>query len=354
MGAPGFTLVELLVALGLTAVLLAGMAQVLGGSLSAFHRTHEGLAAQRALRWSLEILADDLQLMGHLMPLPGRTPPLAAPGEPGQGGLLLRPDQPIRGAPGAVADELSFVLDLPLPGTARLLEAIPGPDPGPNPGPEPEPGAGQGLSPPGPPPDSLNLRLDCPVALLPGDLALVEGVALDAVPVAAAAHLGPRASARLSLRDPAFSCAHPAGARVTFLRPLRVVRYALVRLEGAQPSLVRFETPLAADGAEPPWPRLLGTGAAQVVADRVTGLRVDFAPDPTGPGVRGRDGPATAANLVAALGVKAQDPLWFRQCPGILTVALVTCGPARPGVPPQTRTLTLKVVPRNFGLEAPP
>ena len=178
----------------------------------------------------------------------------------------------------------------------------------------------------------------------------------------------------------AFAFGHAAGARIGFVRPLRVVRYALVYLPqgigaGAAelaPCLVRFETPLPLDGALPDWGRLLAVpatlpGSVRVVAEQVTGLQVDLSLGTGFPGIRGKDPAATAANLGAALGalggaVDPADPLWFRKCAALVKVSLETRSPVARETAAgagqtrghQLKRQTLLLTPRNFGLEHGP
>ena len=240
-GRSGFSLVELLVALAFLGVLLGGMVRVLLASLGSWTRVNASLAADRSLRWALDALAEDLRMLGCLMPPPELRPPegadSAGPALPGT----------FRSLPGPVTDELSFVLDAPWPAGA-------------------------------------------------------DGPGLLAV------------------------------------RPLRVVRYAVVprvldeperglRAEPV-PCLVRFETAWRADQAAPRWAGLLAKpptldGSWRVVAEHVTGFRVDLGP---GEGLRA--------------------PFGSRTPPALVRVALEIRGPAPGGA---LHRRTLQIAPRNVG-----
>jgi hypothetical protein len=162
---------------------------------------------------------------------------------------------------------------------------------------------------------------------------------------------------------------------------LRVVRYAVVGLrlpdgDGLSPCLVRFETACPAGLAVPDWAALLArspaAGGWQVVAEQVTGFRVDCTLDGQFPGIRGADYPATFARLEAAVrgreggagAARPLDPFWFRRHPVLVSILLETRSPvARDGYAPAGaarsrcclgRRQRLLVSPRNFGLEPGP
>jgi hypothetical protein len=352
----GFSLVELVVALLFMGLLLSGMVRVYLASLHGWSQVNDGLAAQRALRWSMDRIAEDVQMMGHLFPPPElRALDVAASTDPAvQSGFMLVPGQP----GGRTADELSFVMDAPVPVRAVLGEAIPGT------------GAGAG---------TLLVRPASNVRLRAGDLLLVAGDRFESARVERPAELAAgRAGPVAVVRDhddggAAFESAHPAGALVQVVRPLRVVRYAVVSMAlepgGRTPCLVRFETAYPRDRAMPRWAGMLKRGQAsgrgyELVAENVTGFRVDFSPDRRFPGIRGADYAATVRNLEArirALGgpegaaTQRTDPFWFRNHGGILEVRIETRSPvpveaqllARRSV---TRSQTLRITPRNFGL----
>ncbi len=256
----GASLLELMVALCFTGMLLAGMVRVYLAALDGWVRVNEGLAAQRALGWAMARIQEDLQMAGHLFPpAPWRAP------MPGAEALL----------PGQAEDELCMVMDAPLPVRAELGAAIPAP---PAPAEEVPAAAGPVL-----------VRPDRPVSLAAGDLLLVEGEWFECVRLGHPAELGgrrvqPLRVVRADGRSGApFAFAHPAGAPVQVVRPLRRVRYAVVpsaRTVGRHtrdpgepaPCLVRFESSM---GDEP-------KGPGEVVAENVDRFRVDGLPGSRG------------------------------------------------------------------------
>jgi type II secretory pathway pseudopilin PulG len=330
-GPIGFSLLELLVALLFMGLLLGGMIQVWRAGLGGWTRVNEALTARRALRWSLDRMAEDLRMMGCLFPPPELRVLDVAP----ESGFRLVPGR-IGGQP---ADELSWVTDVPLPGEAELDWAIaPGLD-------------GEA---------TLRLRAARAMDLETGDLLLVAGDRFEFARVAGPARLSAgRGGAVRVVRaggGAAFSHPHGAGALVQAVRPLRAVRYAVVlktldlgpRSRGAVPCLVRFETAGSSDGTAPSW----RDADQEVLAQHVASFRVDFSPDLRFPGIRGADQAATLGNLAARVrapdgGAGAADPFWFRKAGGLVEVRLAIRGPV-----PQRfleRRQRLVVAPRNFG-----
>lgn len=352
-GPSGFSLPELLVALLFMGLLLGGMVRVWRAGLGGWTRVNEALTARRALRWSLERMAEDLRMLGCLFPPPElRGLDLAGGAEPApRSGFRLVPGR-LDGQP---ADELSWVADGPVPGQAQLVRAI-------------APGLEGAVT--------VLVRPDRAMELAAGDLLLVAGDRFEFARVAAPARLTPgRAGAvpvvRAGGAGAAFGHPHGPGALVQAVRPLRAVRYAVVRMAldpGARargaatvPCLVRFETACRRDRAEPPWRE----ASQEVLAREVDSFRVDFSPDLRFPGIRGDDAASTLDNLAARLrssggGAGALEPFWFRRAGGLIEVRLAIRGPvarddyAPAGQPRARRCLVrrqrLVVAPRNFGL----
>lgn len=235
----GATLVELLVALALTAVVSAGAAAFMASGFRAIVRVGGALAAQRALRRAAADLEDDVREAGFFVP--------CRPA-PGGHGLVLRRDLPVRGVAGAAldTDELELRKDMVLPARARLAEGIPADDPA---------VAGRRLS----------LAVDSRVRLEAGDLIVAEDGRWEAWRIQAGAALAPGGSANLPVepleQGPARS--HEAGTPLALVRPDRLVRYRLEAGPGGRPALVR---------------RVSGEREARVVAERVEQFRVDLAP----------------------------------------------------------------------------
>jgi len=333
----GFSLVELLVAALLLGLLLAGMARVFLACLDGWGRVNRALAAQRALRWAVARISEDVQLMGLRLP----PPELRPPEPPGPGAVLLLPDRPIGSGAAGSADELSFLLDAPIPVPAVLAGAV----------------AGAGSE------AAVPVRCAAKVELAAGDLLLVLDGRFEWAEVRQPVRLAAGAAAPMvvsGLRRP-----HPAGTRLQLVRPLRVVRYALVQpapeagLEAPRPgqggpSLVRFEAPWR--GSMPRWAGLLGRqpgpgGGSEVVAEQVAGFRVDLSLDGRFPGIRGAGPRAPAGNLQAlrTLDPGPADPLWFRRHPAWLRLTLEVREADARG---RGHALTWDLAPRNFGLAA--
>jgi len=318
----GFSLLELAVALAFLGLLLAGMLRVCLAGLEGWSRVNRTLTAQRALRWSMDRLAEDLRMLGHLFPPLEQRPPAAGPSPPGAFMLV----------PGA-NDELSFLMDLPVPVPAVLDRALPGAEE-----------AIVRVRPAG------DLRLEA------GDLLLVAGARFEFARVAAPAELeagkaGPVAVARADgAQAPAFASPHPGGAPVQVVRPLRLVRYAVLplALEPAGgppvPCLVRFETAWPGDRPALPSAALLraprdsGTRHERLAED-VVRFRVDLAPGGRFPGLR--DGPEDPWPA---------DPSGSRRQRALVRVELAVAGPGAPGSRGPARSQTLLVAPRNLGL----
>ena len=320
---PGFSLLEWLVAAAILGVLMAGIGQVLAGSLQSFASVREGLETQRTLRWAIQELEGDLRAVGLRFPPPGLRglPVTPGPGPaqactlwPGQpltkwaGGALVpleAGDDPIE-PPGRTSDVLALVLDRPLPVGGVLAAPL------------------EAASPAG----GLSVRLDGPCALEAGDLLWVAGDWFDCTVVQAAATLAGRGPETIRV-EPGLAFAHAAGARVGLVRPLRMVRLAVVYLPlpGAArpvPCLVRFEAPYQAPDPTDPWAGLMeGAGTPEVLAERVTALRIERSPDPGG-------------------------SLGLRRGPALLRVQVET---RSPGPPVRHASLTWAFRLRNAGLD---
>jgi hypothetical protein len=371
--------VELLVALAVLAVLLAGLAGVLQASLLGFGAVREGLNAQRTLRWAARGLDGELDRIGFIFPPPWLRP-LPLPGADAselQSAFRLEPNRPLgriragrwvplrpgddpMAAPGRTSDWLSFVADRPLAG-GTLAAPVPGPVAG-----------GRAW---------LSLALDRSCALRAGDLLYLEGERFQCLRLLEPAELragvagtvvvgparagtdqagparvgpdqaGPARTGRALVR-PA-----PAGAWVGLVRPLRAVALTVVYLDlpaapGPVPCLVRLETDCRPDQTVPAWGEWLDDMA--ILAENVTGLRVDLSLDGRWPGIRGADAPETLDRLDRALragpvpAVNLADPLWFRQVPALLSLELEV---RSPGPPVRHDRLRWLHRPRAFGLE---
>ena len=135
----GHSLVELLVAMGLLAILAAGLLRLLAAFGATRARLEATLAVQRSLRLAAEMLTDDLQEAGFRVPCRAGDPLPA---------LALARDQripacrdpalaggPARDPPPRLGEVLTVVKDEVLPGALALASDLPargagGPAPG--------------------------------------------------------------------------------------------------------------------------------------------------------------------------------------------------------------------------------
>ena len=238
MTARGHTLVELLVALCLVALLTAGLLGLLGSVVGVLDRTRAALGAQRSLRRAQDQLQDDLLEAGFFLPC------RRAGAEP----RFL-----------AGAADLTLTKDEVLPEPALLATAVRVAAPG---LPQVVPAGERKLK------------------LLPGDLVVVEDGRWEGARVVDRVELLPGRPAQVRLASlegegaPAFRHDHEPGAPVTLARPRRV-HYRL-----AGPTLVRVETDPA--GAVD-WGELVRRGgpSVRIVAPGLTGFAVEL---PRGPG----------------------------------------------------------------------
>jgi type II secretory pathway pseudopilin PulG len=185
MNERGHSLVELAVALGLLALLMAGLLRWLGPAHGALARAGASLVAQRSLRRAQDALVEDVQNAGFAVPLPGRGP--QGPSlEAVEGSLVLRRDE--------VRSE-----------TACLREAT-----------------GDG--------PALLLAVRRSFSLEAGIWILVEDDAWEALPLAERANLDP--DRWNEVRTGRVPLSHGAGAAVGFLRPWGEVAYRLGRHRG--------------------------------------------------------------------------------------------------------------------------
>jgi type II secretory pathway pseudopilin PulG len=120
--ARGFSLVELLVALVFTSILMAGLASVFRGSMSAFVTTGEKLSSGRRNRMSVDMIYDDLNAAGMLLTsLAGYTGTSANPITLNtlNPAFRITPNAPYVGtdvaAPNNVTDQLDLYFDEALP-----------------------------------------------------------------------------------------------------------------------------------------------------------------------------------------------------------------------------------------------
>ncbi len=117
-GDPGFSLVELMVALLFTGLLMVGMAQVFKSSLATFYTSGEILSSARRNRASIDLLYDDLNSAGlYLTDL--AAPPIGFTAT--NPAFSITPNQPVAGAE---AGDPGFAADPGFPGTSNADQLL--------------------------------------------------------------------------------------------------------------------------------------------------------------------------------------------------------------------------------------
>jgi type II secretory pathway pseudopilin PulG len=402
-------MVELLVALTILGVLMGGMAKVFTASLSSFGRASEMISAQRALRTTVDMISDDIQMIGYAFPpMNMRGVTVAASNlTTVQSGLMLIPGQPIKKLSGTAfadrlatedpfepttktVDELSFVMDVPLTGACNLSFGTAIKSLTPTVTDNTIETSNPALS------NLVWVTADQATSLHAGDLLMVLDTHFEFAKVVADMSLPAKQATQVTVTpynnaasgSASFNFLHVGGAQVAFVRPLRVVRYAVVYLAledagnpdnpgGLVPCLVRFETGYPSTQATPNWAGLLTRpatleGTATIIAQNVTGFTVDLSFNGAFPGVRGATWATTVANINTAVNTiygkagaatNAMDPLWFRNYPATLSMQIETRNalPRTEYIDPTRsttlqrqflyRTQTLMLTPRNFGLD---
>ncbi|HEY3269797.1 MAG TPA: prepilin-type N-terminal cleavage/methylation domain-containing protein [Geothrix sp.] len=358
--AKGFSLVELLVALVFMGVLMTGMLRVFGSALNSFHGASEAMSANRAKRWALNQLVDDLQSAGYFFPI-RPVPNVSIDTTGGQNAMMIFPNQtvPVKSLDPATGqlttqtitfDEVQVVGDQPLPIQARLAAT---------------------------PTDIGTVTLN----VISGDLSQVRAgdylMMLDAafVVVQVASVSGQIVTLNTDpsvSQDPATglmtgvnaglnTLSHQSGADVFFVRPNQVVRYTILPLSldpgnaAAQvPCLVRDQTTYPPSGIRVTWPAStaspLPAGFTRtVIAENIAGnptaagatsfgLRVDLSVDSgtTWSRTGAADWPAIVTGLNTQLKTlyptqpanqsitNPSNPIWFRNVPAIFRMDLTT------------------------------
>jgi prepilin-type N-terminal cleavage/methylation domain-containing protein len=282
-GRRGFSLAEVLAALAILGLLMAGMVRVLASGLRSVQEMNAALGARRGLRWAMDHLAEDLKMAGYRFPFlefPGDSPPplpvaihASLPVRPLPGASAPRPDP---GGEGKPCDQLTLLMDQPLDGGLELAASC-----------------GEGMDGGRPGSGILHILSERTLELRPGDFLVFADGRLEWVRVARGASLARRRAGAVEvMEEGAFRFRHPAGAALLAIRPGRVVRYRVARVPrpgrpGGAPCLIRMEAPFsqelwdeAGEGASPgAW------GKARVLAEGVTGLQAEFLPGEPFPGM---------------------------------------------------------------------
>jgi prepilin-type N-terminal cleavage/methylation domain-containing protein len=340
----GFSIVELMVALLLSGILMAGMGKIFASSISSFHTTGELVGAQRRNRWILNEFGDDLRMAGHTDGLDSAKIP------------AILPEDPFVIIPGAVGgsdrDQIDFFMNQPLQelsvnataslaATSLSLVAIGG--------------------------DSLDIQV--------GDLLIIKDGLQAEYGYASA---GP-SSGLVTLMDEgtqqanaaiagymkygsvALQRQHLKGNPVTVLRPCQLVHYGVEdraldpSIPAAMiPCLVRKQA-VFGSGAQADWSKITG----EVVSENVSALRLDLSVDGGVNWERGASWAATVALANTRLNAANQidsKTFWFKRVPALLRIEIRSRTPlARteytnsPGATAfKERTQVLVIAPRNF------
>lgn len=338
----GFTLLELLVALAVTGILMAGMTRVFGSTIANLHASSDLGHTQRRTRWMLDRLSDDLKMAGHTDGLSVELTNLAEPA------LAITPG----GTPAQPQDAVQFLSNLPLQEGVLATATASG--------------------------DTTFTVLPLggnALTVQPGDWFFLKDGARSEVGFVESV-----AGTRVTMKDPAalqalpaarymdqgsgrFAFAHPATtATLTFLRPLLLTRYAIqgqvvdpADPKALVPCLVRQE--VGYDGTAVDWTKV----PAVIVASHAQSFRVDLSADAgrtwTRAGARSwADMSATANALLDSSQAIRDTDLWCKRLPVLIRVDLTarttqarTEFAARPtDAALALRQQTLVVAPRNF------
>lgn len=340
----GFSLVELMVALLLSGILMAGMGKIFASSVSSFHTTGEMVGAQRRNRWILNELGDDLRMAGHTDGIDSSKIP------------MILPEDPFVITPGAVGgsdrDQVEFFMNQPLQELTVASKAV-------------QFASALSLTSVGG--DSLDIKT--------GDLLIIKDGLQAEYGYASA---GP-SSGSVTLMDEvtqqgnaaiagymkfgsvALQRQHLQGNPVTVLRPCQLVHYGVEdrALDPSVPAatipcLVRKQA-VFGSGAQADWSKVTG----EVVSENVSALRLDLSVDGGVNWERGASWAATVALANTRLNVANQidsKTFWFKRVPALLRVEIRSRTPlARaeytntPGATAfKERTQVLVIAPRNF------
>lgn len=337
----GFSLIELLVALAVTGLLMAGMSKVFATSIANLHASRELTGAGRRNRWMMDRLSDDLKMAGHT---DGMAVALDALPEPG---FLVLPggteDQPL--------DTLQLFSNQPLI-EGELAEFV---APG---------GTTFKVNPDGA--NELHLQAGDWFFLKDGErseVGFVQDAGGNLVTMMGSSEAQALPAAQVMDQGAGLlTYGHSAGARVAFLRPLQFVRYSIRNLAvdpsdlgTLVPCLVRQEATYTGSAVD--WDKV----PAAIQSEQVHALRIDLSPDAgktwTRKGAESWDDIKSLANAMLDSGLAIDDSaLWFKRTAMLIRVDLTSrTATSRTEFAPKSgetayglRTQTLMVAPRNF------
>jgi len=369
----GFSLVELMVAMVLTGLLMAGMYQIFKANASQFVNAHETLGIQRNARWGLALLQDDVLQAGYLMPsrvvtelLGNAQPPIKI--ETTTTALKYK-DSKYGEIDAGAPDDIQIVMDIPLGADGAITAATQ---------------------------YGTELKVNIPAggeAVSVGDVAFVQDSIWEMFRIGGISNVGTLYTITIDTApdttlshafalNPMVVKPHRVGAPVAFYRPLQVVRYTLraVALDPSDasatvPCLIRESKALAAGAF----------GNTEVLLEGVTAFKLDWSLDGGKTWIRRANtlmDAQWAAIKAATNGVitgssnrftkqlpggmaNTVDPLWFNYIPVTLKIDVETrtraqrteynaqLDTASPEAKFRTRRETLLISPRNFSLGAP-
>jgi prepilin-type N-terminal cleavage/methylation domain-containing protein len=341
----GFSLVELMVALLLSGILMAGMGKIFASSISSFYTTGELLGAQRRNRWILNEFGDDLRMAGYMEGILASKIP-----------LTNLPESPFVITPGLVAgsdrDQIEFFMNQPVQelrvtSTAAqntnslAVTSISG--------------------------DSLGIKTGDFLIIKDG-IQVEYGYASSDVSISpvtlmdgTAQLANPAIFGYMRSANAAFMNRHLPGNLVSVLRPCQLIHYGVEdrALDPSAPAttipcLIRKQA-LFGSGVQGNW----GTVTGEVVAENVSALRVDLSVDGGVNWDHGANWAATVALANTHLNAANQinsNTFWFRQVPALLRVEIRSRTPlarteysATAGTTAfKERTQVLVIAPRNF------
>ena len=392
----GFSLVEMLVAVVFISILMAGMLRIYGSAMNAFATTTDAMAANRTKRWAIVSMEDDFQSAGYFYYAPFRTLPgyVSVDVVSGQNALMILPNQSATyGTLDAAAntslsekvwfDEVQFLQDQPLQVRAQLSGTT----------------TASNVLPLTVTSGSLSdVQVGDYVFVLDElyELCRVSSVGTSTVTLdtSATAMQDPIDGSGTGATAGLKALTHYAGANVVFVRPLQVIRYAVLPLAmdpanafSMVPCLVRDQTTYPGTGTRITWPAANATAIGftrTIIAENVCGSPVTGTA-PTQPNQYGfrvdisldngttwhRSGAANwaavAANLTTWLATNGTppytsvtdpaNPIWFRNVPALFRLDVTTRTAFKrvdPNAPTSRvytyRSQTLLCQPRNFSL----
>ncbi|WP_257312395.1 hypothetical protein [Geothrix fuzhouensis] len=358
------------------------MLKIFQASTSTFASLSETLAIQRNARWGLNLLQEEVLQAGFLLP-PYQTPGLNPTSASAQPPLLMQktgytpPDETVP------VDELQMVVDMPLNVEGTLTK---------------DPTKGD---------ITLSVKIPSGASdVRDGDLLmvqdsnwevfLVQDASSDTVnikPITATPTQDAYGNQTQPFAHSSVQFAHRATAEFAFYRPMSVVRYTVVprKLDPSDPTavvpcLVRQRRPLSVSpntiwAPDMNTPQTTLPADEQILLEGVTGFRVDWSFDAGKTWIRASGSGDDWANIRGVVNTllttssssvvnlsqgvtNLQDPYWPRYTPILIRLDISTrtrlkrteynanLDPNNPKAEFRTRTETLLLSPRNFGLGA--